>query len=98
MTAPLEIQTENEICASKNITNGALSKSIYKIELFGALLLDHAEVTKITAKSWKFKNFSASKKFLCVTRNLFSSRVNRELNLLWIFAQPVKVPTILDNF
>ena len=51
MTAPLEIQTENEICASKNITNGALSKSIYKIELFGALLLDHAEVTKITAKS-----------------------------------------------
>jgi len=51
VTVSLEIQTENEICASKNITNTALSKSIYKIELFGALLLDHAEVTKITAKS-----------------------------------------------
>lgn len=51
MTVRLKIQTENEIGASKNITNRALSKSIYKIELFGAMLLDHAEITKITAKS-----------------------------------------------
>jgi hypothetical protein len=31
--------------------NRAVSKSIYKIQIFNAVLLDHAEVTKITAKS-----------------------------------------------
>jgi hypothetical protein len=47
----LKIQAENEICASINITNRDLSEKIYKIELLDALLLDHAEITKITAKS-----------------------------------------------
>jgi hypothetical protein len=51
VTEHLKIQPENETCSGKNITDRALSKSIYKIELFGALLLDHAEITKITAKS-----------------------------------------------
>lgn len=51
------------------------------MKLLNVLLLDHAQVTKITAEV-KFQNFSTFNKFLKVTLHLFSRSVDRELNPL----------------